>query len=379
MADQRYLVKALVQGWKVLSTFHAPTEALRLRDVAARTGLPRATVFRLLYTLQECGLVEKAGDNTYRSRIEWPRRRNYRLGYARNGRDRGFTAVVTDSLVRAAEQVGIELLVLDNRDDPKRTLKNAEQLLKASVHLAIEFQGNEFLAPAISEKFVAARVPLIAVDVPHPGATYFGSNNYSAGMLAGRYMGKWARENWHGHTDAVLLVSFRRAGSVPHSRLTGMLAALHETIQIGKDAVTEVDGDGNFDSSLKAVRKYLGRTPPGTRVLVGAVNDGSALAALRAFEECGRGSCCGVMGQNAEPDAREELRRPATRLIGSVAYFPEQYGSGLVRLSLDILAGKSVLPAAFTKHQLLTSANVDRYYPNDRLMGISNGPERERP
>jgi ABC-type sugar transport system substrate-binding protein len=31
-----------------------------------------------------------------------------------------------------------------------------------------------------------ARIPMIAIDIPHPGATYFGANNYGAGLLAGR-------------------------------------------------------------------------------------------------------------------------------------------------------------------------------------------------
>lgn len=60
------------------------------------------------------------------------------------------------------------------------------------------------------------------------------------------------------------------------------------------------------------------------RTLIGAVNDTCALAALRAFEEAGGEHFCAVMGQNATPEARNELRRPDTRLIGSVAYFPDQ-------------------------------------------------------
>jgi len=89
--------------------------------------------------------------------------------------------------------------------------------------------------------------------------------------------------------------------------------------------------------------------PPGRRlreskaqhVLVGAANDPSALGAARAFQEAGRAATCAVVGQNAEPDARAELREPRTPLIASVGYFPEKYGDGLIRLALDILAGKA--------------------------------------
>jgi ribose transport system substrate-binding protein len=143
---------------------------------------------------------------------------------------RDFTAVVTRSLARAAEQAGIELLTVDNHNDAKLTLRNASHLIKESVHLAIEFQGNESIAPVISEKFLSAAIPLIAVDVPHPGAIYFGANNYAAGLMAGQHMGRWVRENWGGEMDALWLIAYPRAGSVPHSRLTGMISGLHECL-----------------------------------------------------------------------------------------------------------------------------------------------------
>ena len=68
------------------------------------------------------------------------------------------------------------------------------------------------------------------------------------------------------------------------------------------------------------------------------------------------------------PLARFELRSPRTRLIASVGYFPEKYGDGLLRLAFDILARKSVSPAVFTDHQIITPENVDQFYPNDSLL-----------
>jgi ribose transport system substrate-binding protein len=79
------------------------------------------------------------------------------------------------------------------------------------------------------------------------------------------------------------------------------------------------------------------------------------------------------MGQNASPEGRTELREPGTRLIGSVAYFPEKYGAEILALALDILHRRSVPPAVFVKHQLVTPDNVDHIYPNDRLMQVTTG------
>jgi ribose transport system substrate-binding protein len=74
------------------------------------------------------------------------------------------------------------------------------------------------------------------------------------------------------------------------------------------------------------------------------------------------------MGQNASREGREELRVAHTRLVGSVAFFPERYGPDLVRVSLDILNKRSVPPAVFVEHKLATATTVDHYYANDSLL-----------
>ena len=153
-----------------------------------------------------------------------------------------------------------------------------------------------------------------------------------------------------------------------------MLAGLSETIHRPDHwHVAHVDGDGVFGTTYDRTRKHL-RTSKAKRILVGAATDPSALGALRAFEEAGRASECAVVGQNADPEGRAELRQSRTRLVGSVAYFPENYGAGVIRLALDILTRKATPPAVFVKHQLITPENVDHFYPNDALMGVGLTP-----
>jgi ribose transport system substrate-binding protein len=215
---------------------------------------------------------------------------------------------------------------------------------------------------------------MIAIDIPHPGATYFGANNYEAGLLGGRHLGRWANKHWQGIADEILLVEIRRAGSVPQTRIQGMLTGINEVLRPGVQiGVTHVDGDGQFRAALENVRRHL-RATKSRHILVGAANDPSALGAMRAFQEAGRSSECAIVGQNAEPEGRAELRVPNTRLIGSVAYFPERYGAQLIRLALDILERKPTPPAIFIKHQLVTSENVNHYYPNDALMDVIQTP-----
>ncbi len=366
-----YLVKSVVHCSRLLAAFRSPGEALALREIASRSGLPKSMSFRILYTLQSCGMVEKVAENLYRSNLRPFTPKSCRLGYAAQGTDYQFSKEVSLSLQRAAAAEGIELLALDNRYNPKVAQRNADVLVREKVDLVIEFQTDESVAPIVAAKYRAANIPMIALEIPHPGATYFGANNYEAGLIGGRHLGRWARQHWSTGVDEIVLMELTRAGSVPRMRLTGTLVGLREAWpQLESCPVTFLDGDGQLGSSFEAMRRHL-RTSRGRRFLVGAINDPSALGALRAFQEAGRTQDVAAIGQNASPEGRVELRTPGTRLIGSVAYFPERYGEGIVRLALDILHRQAVPPAVFVKHKLLTPETVNHVYPNDELMQIA--------
>lgn len=327
-------------------------------------------VFRLLYTLEKCGMIDKVGQNLYQSRLRPWKQRLYRLGYAAQGTDYQFSKDVSESLQRAAAAESIELICVDNRYSAKTAQRNADLLVREKVDLAIEFQTDEEVAPIVAAKYREAGIPMIAIDIPHPGATYYGANNYEAGLIAGRYLGRWVKEHWHSEADEILLLELRRAGNLPRMRLSGLLVGLNLVLPAAANyRVTYLEGDGELGKSFEAVRRHL-RSSRGRHVLVGAVNDPSALGALRAFQEAGRAEDCAVMGQNASPEGRAELRQPRTRFIGSVAYFPERYGENLIRVSLDILNQRPVPPAVFVDHKLITPGTVDHYYPNDTLANL---------
>ena len=77
-----YLVKSVVHSAQLLSAFRSSGEALPLREISARSGLPKSMTFRLLYTLERCGMIEKAGENLYRSHIRPFKQRHQRSSRA---------------------------------------------------------------------------------------------------------------------------------------------------------------------------------------------------------------------------------------------------------------------------------------------------------
>ena len=162
----RYLVKAIVHSSQLLGAFRSPGEALPLKEIVARCGLPKTMVFRLLYTLEKCGMVDKLGQNLYQSRVRPWRQRLYRLGYAAQGTDYQFSKEVSEGLQRAAVAEGIELICVDNRYSAKIAQRSADLLVREKVDLAIEFQTDEEVAPIVAAKYREANIPMIAIDIP---------------------------------------------------------------------------------------------------------------------------------------------------------------------------------------------------------------------
>lgn len=359
------LVQSVQRACRLLQAFRQDGEVLRLRELASRTALHKATASRLARTLECEGLLERVGTEMFRSRVRVPARKRYRVGFATRGVDTSFSRAVSDSVQRAAEEAGADLVVMNSHRSPRTALRNAEALVRERVDLVIEFQSHERVAPQIASRFLAAKIPVIAIEIPHPGATFFGGNNHQAGVIGGRGMARWVKQHWKGLAESVLLIEESAAGPLAKLRVSGMLAGLRDALPgVERIPAVEIDGRGSLDKTIESVRRHLRLTPP-LRSVVLAGNDPMALGALRAFEECGRAHLCIAMGQNATLEARAEMRRTGSRLAGSVAYFPERYGDEIFRLAGNILANQSVPPAVFTRHELITRDNVDTFYPLD--------------
>src|SRR5258708_38912239 len=137
-----------------------------------------------------------------------------------------FSEGVRESLQAAANSAGVDLLVLDNHYDAQTAVRNAKEFVRQQVDLVIEFQIDQRIAPAIADKISGAGIPLVAVDIPHPHATYFGVDNYRVGFEAGQYLAHFAKTHWGGEVNRVLGLGIEEAGPLLQSRITVAVAGL---------------------------------------------------------------------------------------------------------------------------------------------------------
>src|SRR5215211_8255863 len=258
MDKQPVVAEAVVRACKLLRSFGHEGELLALRDLVGRTGLSKTTAHRLAQSLVQGGLLERVNKSAYRSLVRPLGGPGFLLGFAAQTTVSEFSREVSAGVERAADREQIALVTVDNRYSPTRALRNADLLVRERVDLVLEFQAFEQVAPIISSKFIEANIPVIAIDIPHPGATYFGANNYQAGLIGGRALGRWAKAHWGGRVETLLQVELPLAGPLPQLRVTGMLAGLAEVLPGVKQATSaRLDGKGIFEKSLEVARRYL--------------------------------------------------------------------------------------------------------------------------
>src|ERR1700753_2163830 len=193
----------VLRACEVLKAFHKMGEELSLLEVMSRSGLPKTTTFRLLRTLVHGGMLERASAGVYRNRFGPFAGKRVRIGFASQGGTE-FSQEVMRSIETVASRENIDLITVDNRYSAREALRNADLLIRERVDLVLEFQTYERVAPVIAAKFLEASIPVIAIEIPHPGATFFGANNYQAGLIGGRALGRWAKTNWQGKVEQII-------------------------------------------------------------------------------------------------------------------------------------------------------------------------------
>ncbi|MEA3336029.1 MAG: substrate-binding domain-containing protein [Chloroflexota bacterium] len=315
--------------------------------------------------LQQAGVSVTVCDErtvtNYRSNGRKP---TYRIGFA-NLTETGipFAIDVRRGLERAAEAQQVELILADNQLSGEQALQVADYLIEKQVDLAIEYQIDAEINSLIMDRFLQAGIPVIAVDIPMVGATFFGADNYRSGHIAGAELGKWVREHWQGQYDRLVILEEQRAGALPASRITGQVDGYQEVMgPIPEEKRIYLDSGNTSQVSEMHVAEALQSVPEGQRIAVFSFNDDAAYGALKAARKLGREADVAIVGQGADRVVRNEIRKRNSAIIGSTAFMPDRYGEKLIELAKRILEGQSIQPAVYMEHVFIDSSNVDLYY-----------------
>ena len=360
-----YLIPILSKALDVIELLEQDNSPLTLEDVYQKTNISKTSVYRILKTLVHRGYLAQTQGGQYRL-VSRPKR--LRFGFAVQSAEMPYSEAVAQSVSEAAAASGVELLMLDNKYDPAVAVQNAEEFVAKRVDLVLEFQVEEAAAPRVAHIFKKADIPLVAIDVPHPNATYFGVDNFEVGYEAASILGQYALRKWKGKVDRVVGVGFSEAGSFVQNRIAGAFDGIGERFkELTPDRFVRIEGRGMREASKKAMNDYLRGRKPGEHTLVAAATDSSALGVLDAVREARQEQNFAIVGQDCIPEVMEEMRGGSGAMVGSISHEPETYGPRLIQLGIAILRGYTVPPYNYVHHKAVTPETLGAEEKGERV------------
>jgi ribose transport system substrate-binding protein len=259
------------------------------------------------------------------------------------------------------------MILMDNQYDSVIGLKNADIMLSKRPDFFIEFQSDAKVNNIVAQKFTAAGIPLLAIDVPVPGAPFMGVNNWKVAIMGGKYMAKLIKEQWGGcdKVDKVVLLQMPAGGDVTMLRSEGFAAALAEEFgpDVEKKIVRTDGGMGQSEQAKAAMDDVLAAHPEARRIALTSINEQTMAGAIASLQTAGRWDPnntiiitlgCDELGQS---QLREGLSD------ASIAFFPEKYGEYVIPAVCAILQGQAVPPYIYIENEIITKENIDKFYP----------------
>ena len=294
-----------------------------------------------------------------------------KLGYAVNFAGNAFGDVVTESIRRNAELAGIDVkndfYYLDNKADATVALQNADIMLSKRPNVFIEFQLDAKANAIISQKFRAANIPMLAIDIPVPGATFMGVDNWKVATMAGQAAADLIQKRWGGwdSVDLVVMLTLPICGEICLLRAEGFAQALAD--RYGKDVEKKIHredaGDGNVPDAQKASMLVLPKYPNAKKIVVTGIDEQAISgfqAAAQILKRWNKDDYI-IISQGVDELGQQLIRDNIED--GSIAYFPEKYGEYLVPAAVAQYLGLKIPSHIYVDNVYINKDNLDQYYP----------------
>jgi len=275
------------------------------------------------------------------------------IGYTFHSAQDVFQNKLKNEFVKAAEEKGIEVKVIDPLMDIERQAAAIENFITLGVDAIVcsplDYEG---AVPGVLAAN-AAGIPYVAINAEIGGDgdfVYVGSLNYDAGVIEGEYMAKVLPENAN-------IVYLRGTEGMDHTiaRRKGIQDAL---LDKRPDVKLLAEQSAKYDRAegMRVMEDWIQAYPKIDGVL--AANDQMALGALEALKGAG------IEGvQIAGIDGTTEAIQCVKDGTFAITVLQDAHGQAVTALqaAIDLIDGKKVEKRIIVPFRPITKENVDEY------------------
>ncbi|HSV31471.1 MAG TPA: sugar ABC transporter substrate-binding protein [Atribacteraceae bacterium] len=295
-----------------------------------------------------------------------------RLGFANIFATLPFCISVEQNIIKQARLAGFadnDMIILDNQYDSVIALRNADIMLARRPDVFIQFQADAKVNNIVAARFRAANIPIVAIDVPVPGAPFMGADNWAVATMGGQKMADLIESELGGwdNLDLVVLLQMPAGGEVTMLRSEGFAHALTE--RFGPEAeekIIRVDGGmGQTEQAKVAMDDVMAAHPGAQTIAIASINEQTMAGAIASLQGAGRWdpNKTIIVTMGADELGQSQLREGLTD--AAIAFFPEKYGEYVVPAAAAMMLGQPVPPYIFVENAVITMDNIDQFYPLD--------------
>jgi ribose transport system substrate-binding protein len=259
--------------------------------------------------------------------------KKWRVGVTLLTKQHPFYQELEAAMRETAEKEGIELLIQSAEFNLADQTAQVENFLTSGVDALIICPVDSAGIAGAVKKANAAKVPVFTADIAAQGGDvvcHVASDNVQGGRLAGEYLAKLL-----GGKGKVVIIDHPVVTSV-QDRTRGFMEAISK--YPGIQVVDRPPGDGVRDKAMAVTETMLQKHPDLAGIF--AINDSTALGALKAVESMGRTNVV-IVGYDGDPEARREILR-GSALKADAVQFPRKIGSTVVEMVAKHLRGEPV-------------------------------------
>ncbi len=276
---------------------------------------------------------------------------------------------IKGNMEAAAAERGWDLIYMNNKLDGQTAVSNADAMLLRGIDYFIEFNVDISVAPTIMEKMNAAKIPVIAVDIEHPGAVYFGADNFNVGPIVGKYLGEQVKAKW-GEAECLLIIEDSISGETVLARTDNVVDGFKEIFpDFADEKIFYIDGGQDPTEAQEVAANFLAAHPNFKKIAVAPAHSTYRIGAQAAIETAGRETDC-LMVSQGEYDYFEYLKAtpeaPAWEVYAAtLVYDFKNYGNYCMAIIDDMIAGKEVKDYYYPTHYIIDRSNVQEFFPEE--------------
>ena len=257
-----------------------------------------------------------------------------KLGLAVSTLNNPFFVDLKDGAESMAEEMGVEILVVDAQDDAAAQLSSVEDLLIKQIDVLIvnPVDGNAVVSAITAAN--DAGVPVITVDRGAEGGdvvSHIASDNVAGGEMAGDFIAEQL-----GEEGKVVELQGIPGTSAARDRGEGFNKAMDK--YSGMEVIARQPAGFDRAEGMTVMENILQGNPEIDAVF--AHNDNMALGAMEAIAAAGRSDEIMIVGFDAIDDARDAVAEG--KMAATVAQKPDLMGEMAVETAIKVANGEEV-------------------------------------